>query len=72
MRKSQELTDSSSCMSKARDDEMTFVLLGRDPAAPFAILAWRSERLRLGLNTVDDPKMMEALECVSTMEKERT
>ena len=34
MIKKKELSDPNSCMSKARDDEMTFVLLGRDAAAP--------------------------------------
>lgn len=37
MIKSRELSDPNSCMSRAKDDEMTFVLLGRDAAAPQAI-----------------------------------
>ena len=62
MIKSKELTDPRSCMSRARDDEMTFVLLGRDKAAPVAIRAWVAERLRLGKNTESDPQITEAYE----------
>jgi hypothetical protein len=32
MRKREELTSPESCMSRAREAEMTFVLLGRDDA----------------------------------------
>lgn len=71
MRKVAELTNPSSCMSRARDDEMTFVLLGRDAAAPNAIRMWVAERIRLGKNEPDDPQVLEALECARTMEKER-
>lgn len=68
MIKSKELTDPNSCMSKAKDDEMTFVLLGRDKAAPVAIKAWIAERLRLGKNTIDDDKIKEAILCAMRME----
>jgi hypothetical protein len=68
MIKSQELTDPNSCMSRARDDEMTFVLLGRDAAAPVAIRAWVAERIRLGKNSVDDAQIAEALACAALME----
>ena len=60
MRKRDELTDPRSCMSKARDDEWTFVLLGRDLAAPATIRAWIEERVRLGLNQRGDPQIQEA------------
>jgi len=60
MRKRDELTDPNSCMSRARDDEWTFVLLGRDEAATVAVRAWINERLRLGKNTEDDPQIIEA------------
>ena len=71
MRKKQELTDPRSCMSKARDDEMTFVLLGRDVAAPVAIMAWVEERLRLGKNAASDPQIQEAMECAAQMKRDR-
>jgi hypothetical protein len=61
MRKSKELADPNSCLNKAGEDEMLFVLLGRDKAAPAAVHAWVLERLRLGLNTLEDPKIVEAM-----------
>lgn len=60
MRKRGELTDPTSCMSRARDDEWTFVLLGRDAAAPAAVRAWIEERLRLGKNARTDPQIVDA------------
>jgi len=69
MRKRDELTDG--CMAKALDDEMTFVLLGRDTAAPVAIRAWIAERIRTGKNQPGDPKLVEAEECARIMEAER-
>lgn len=71
MRKSRELTDPRSCMSRARDDEMTFVLLGRDAAAPATIRFWAAERIRLGKNKPDDPQILEALSCAEHMEAAR-
>jgi hypothetical protein len=58
-------------MAKAKDDEMTFVLLARDEAAPVAIRAWINERIRLGMNKPDDPKTIEAANCAWIMERER-
>lgn len=71
MRKRDELTNPKACMVRARDDEMTFVLLGRDAAAPNTIRAWVAERVRLGKNILSDPQIVEALECAATMERER-
>jgi phage-related baseplate assembly protein len=51
-------------MQHAHPNEMVFVLLSRDAAAPVAIRAWVAERLRLGKNVV------EALVCAQTMEVE--
>ena len=64
MRKCDELVSDKSCLNKANDDEMLFVLLGRDPAAPAAIRAWVAERINLGKNAT------EALACATTMEQE--
>lgn len=71
MRKRQELKNPASCMSKANEDEMIFVLLARDRAAPAAIRFWIEERLRLGLNKPGDAKIVEAERCARTMEAER-
>jgi len=60
MIKRDELTNPSSCLNRARDDEMVFVLLGRDPAAAEAIDAWVAARLRLGKNKWNDPQILEA------------
>lgn len=69
MRKRDELT--KGCMAKAGDDEMTFVLLGRDRSAPFAIRAWIANRVATGKNRHDDPQILEAEECARIMEAER-
>lgn len=69
MIKREELTNPSSCMSRAKDDEMTFVLLARDKAAPDAIRYWAWRRIDLGKNTADDPQIKEALECARTMDR---
>lgn len=68
MIKREELSNPNSCMSRARDDEMTFVLLGRDRAAPAAIRAWVGERLRLGKNKPDDPQIVEAEQTANLIE----
>ena len=70
MRKKDELFKEHTCMQHAHPNEMTFVLLSRDVAAPIAIRAWAAERLRLGKNTKQDPQIVEALECATTMEIE--
>lgn len=70
MIKAQELTDPQSCMSRARDDELTFVLLGRDAAAPVAIRAWIHERIRLGKNRPDDSQILSAEADAAAIEAE--
>jgi len=70
-RKRDELSNHKSCINRAREDEMVFVLLGRDLAAPIAIRAWVAERVRIGKNKADDPQIVEALACADTMESER-
>lgn len=72
MRKIAELHDPDSCMSRAEPREMTFVLLGRDIAAPETIRHWVSLRIAAGKNRKNDPQIREALACAKTMEKERT
>jgi hypothetical protein len=67
MLKRDELADPNSCLNRARDDEWTFVLLGRDPAAPVAIRAWIEERVRLGKNRRDDPQIRSAERLVTDL-----
>src|SRR5262245_17562937 len=72
MLKRDELSHPSSCLSRARDDEMIFVLLGRDPAAAATIRFWIQERIRLGKNRPSDPQIVGAEECAWAMERGRT
>ena len=71
MRKRDELADPKSCLNKARDEEMLFVLLGRDADAPDTIRDWIRRRIAKGKNKLSDAKIQEALECALTMERER-
>lgn len=71
MIKREELTNPNSCMSRAKDDEMTFVLLGRDVAAPFAIEKWAYRRIQLGKNNPNDAQILEAYACAEKMREQR-
>lgn len=70
MRKQDELSRKDTCMAHAHPQEMVFVLLSRDAAAPFAIRAWADERVRLGKNAETDEQIVEARACARTMEEE--
>jgi len=70
MRKKDELSTEHSCMQRAHPNEMVFVLLSRDAAAPVAIRAWVAERLRLGKNEETDEQIVGALTIAQTMELE--
>ena len=72
MLKRDELEDTNSCLNKAHDGERLFVLLARDPAAPVAIRAWITERIRLGKNVPGDEQIREVYECAALMELERS
>lgn len=63
MRKTDELADPNGCLNRAYDDEMLFVLLGRDRAAAETIKFWCGERLRLGLNNPGDQQLVDAVVC---------
>jgi hypothetical protein len=71
MKKRDELNDPGSCLSHAADDELVFVLLARDAAAPVAIRAWAEERIRLGKNLRADDQIREALSLADRMNNER-
>lgn len=70
MRKLNELANPNSCLGRAEDNEMLFVLMGRDIAAPVAIRAWIQERIRTGRNQPGDSQLEEAEQCARTMEAE--
>lgn len=71
MKKSEELANPNSCMSRAADDEMTFVLLARDVAAPDTIRDWAERRVVMGKNMWGDRQIIEALECADEMHRQR-
>ena len=71
MMKRKEISDPTSCLNHAEEDEIVFVLLARDPAAPLAIRAWIQERLKLDKNDPYDDQISEASECIKEMEKWR-
>ena len=60
MEKRLEIHEPTSCLNKAGEDELLFVLLERDLAAVPAIRAWIAERIRLGLNSAYDPQITNA------------
>lgn len=67
MTKEKEISDPNSCLNKAKDNEILFVLLGRDPAAPAAIRAWIRERLQLGKNVEKDDQIKSAEQDIREM-----
>lgn len=71
MRKHMELTQPGSCLNRADDFEMVFVLLGRDKAAPATIRFWCAERVRLGRNELSDTQIVNALHDADLIEKEQ-
>jgi len=71
MRKGRELAITSSCLNRAKDDEMLFVLMGRDVAAVATVRFWIEERIRLSKNTADDPQIKEARVWIGIVEKEQ-
>lgn len=50
---------------------MTFILLGRDKAAPATIYFWCFIRWILGKNQWNDEQLIEARQCARTMREER-
>lgn len=70
MRKTEELKNPDSCMNRALPDEMTFILLGRDIAAPATIREWCRLRCALGKNSPEDDQIREALACADVMDAE--
>jgi hypothetical protein len=71
MKKRDELDDPTSCINKAYDDELTFVLLARDAAAPNTIRAWVQYRIKAGKNHTNDPQIVDALRTAAAMEIQR-
>lgn len=70
MRKCEEIANPKSCLNRARDLEMVFVLLGRDAATPAAIREWVRKRIELGKNKVTDDQILEALSVANAIEEQ--
>lgn len=60
MIKRHEINHPQSCLNKAADDEMVFVLRQKDPAFSATIRFWIQERIRLGVNREGDSKLVAA------------
>ena len=71
MRKQFELNDQSSCLNRANNNEMLFVLRGHDICAPETIREWCTKRIIRGKNKLEDPEIQEALNAANIMERER-
>lgn len=71
MRKQFEQNDPNSCLNRAQNNEMLFVLRGHDVCAPFTIRQWVQMRVTMGKNKLDDPEIQEALSSAAIMERER-
>ena len=64
------------CYANAAPNEPMFILLGRDPHAPAAVLQWASDRERMierGVKPKSDMAMVEeARDCAAAMARYRT
>lgn len=67
MLKKDELADPNSCLNRARDDEMIFVLLARDISAPGTVLDWIRRRIADGKNKPNDDQLADAERCAFAM-----
>ncbi len=60
MKKRDEIADPNSCLNKARDNEIIFVLLERDDAYADTVEYWAKRRVELGKNKPSDGQVTEA------------
>jgi hypothetical protein len=72
VRKRDELADPNSCLNKAADDEIVFVLRAHDDDTSETIRYWAGRRLLRGKNKLDDAKIREAIQCAEQIEAERS
>lgn len=69
MLKRLELSEPNSCLNKAHDEELIFVLREVDVAAPGTVRDWCSRRIKSGKNHPDDAQIVEALQWADRVEK---
>lgn len=67
MLKKEEMTILGSCLQKAEDEEMVFVLLARDPCASMAVDMWCDLRVACGKNKETDQEILEARDAARQM-----
>ena len=67
MKKYLEVSEPTSCLSRAEPDEPVFVLLARDIVAPAAIEYWVFHRCANGKNNPGDAQIIEALTLAGQM-----
>jgi hypothetical protein len=72
MRRLEETLAKDSCLNRALDEELVFVLLGRDASAASAIRYWASHRVATAKNQRTDPEIVEAFKLADQMDKERS
>lgn len=71
MRKDEELRNPNSCLNRAKDDEIIFVLLERDASAPDIIRDWCRHRIASGKNKAQDREILEAYHDADEMDRAR-
>lgn len=71
MKRIDEVCAVGSCLNRAHDDEMIFVLLARDEAASATVRFWIRERIRLGRNALGDAQIVEAQQIADEMDAQR-
>lgn len=71
MRKIDELDNKRSCLNRAHEQEIVFVLLARDKSAPTTIRYWCASRMMDGKNVATDSEIQEAYKLADAMEQQR-
>ncbi len=70
MIKRDEVRRPDSCLNRAREDEIVFVLLGRDMTTPITILKWAMERIKISKSAVDSDEIKDAVRMADTLIEE--
>lgn len=65
MIKAEEVARPTSCLNKAGEDEMLFVLRAQDESAPRAIMQW----ITTNFETCSEDKLKEAFNCALRMRR---
>jgi hypothetical protein len=74
VRKIEEIMNPKSCLNKAAEDELIFVLRANDPAMADTIRSWVTIRVQRKLNKLTDVRIVEAIKLANLVdedEKER-